>query len=840
MPLRLRRGTDAERQTIIPLSGELIYTTDTKQVYVGDGTTAGGIGLVASTGGSLLNDLSLNNNDITGAGNIQIGGVISNGSLTFTLNDISSTNGTVAVTGNFTNSFLTISGTTITTTTNLITLNDLTFDGTNITSSDNFIAAGSGNVIGILNLGSETNLLQTRREWKEPVEPIEVQQGVTNGFFSLVTTKNVQRGTLSSPTPVFAGDCLTLDRVYGYDGFSSVLSSAIWRGVDPLESVGPGVVPGAIALITYGAGGEKVAGFDSNGNFGINKFPDPATEALDVNGNGLFSGSVTAAAFKGSFFADDSSLLIDGITGTLSNGTLTFNNSSVFSNDTFVTGISGNTVGKLNIGSSTDLIQLIRYWNDPYESYEKVFGITDGFSSLPSNKYSSRGTLTSPLALQPSDCITANVSYGYDGSDYQISSLVWQGVDPNGTVSPGVVPGTIIFYTAGPSGVDLTTSSQFISSGYLGVRNGLTPPTEALDVFGNIKLAGKVKLFQDTAGDSVEEHYGISNGISSLTSLKYSSNGTITSPTALPSGSAIAGQANYGHDGSSYVLSSIIGFGVDPNASVSTGIVPGIISFTTSNSSGGLNVSSGFDSQGYLGIKNGVTSPTEALDVYGNTMTRGTQFIRQETPGVDNVQKYTITNGLFSSSHSTFASRGDFTTPTVVQPSDALALQTNWGYDGSNYILSSAIWCGVDPNETVTSGSVPGSIIFFTFGPNGLNNTSQIDSNGRFGIRNGTTPPRDALDVYGGGIFNGTVTAPGFIGSVYTDSSTTVIDGTTGDVTGSTVTSNGFVMFGSYDSTGRSGLTAANGMVIYNTTANRFQGYQNGAWINLDDGSAAP
>lgn len=42
MALRLRRGTDAERITIIPLEGELIYTTDTEKVYVGDGTTAGG------------------------------------------------------------------------------------------------------------------------------------------------------------------------------------------------------------------------------------------------------------------------------------------------------------------------------------------------------------------------------------------------------------------------------------------------------------------------------------------------------------------------------------------------------------------------------------------------------------------------------------------------------------------------------------------------------------------------------------------------------------------------------------------------------------------------------
>lgn len=50
----------------------------------------------------------------------------------------------------------------------------------------------------------------------------------------------------------------------------------------------------------------------------------------------------------------------------------------------------------------------------------------------------------------------------------------------------------------------------------------------------------------------------------------------------------------------------------------------------------------------------------------------------------------------------------------------------------------------------------------------------------------------------------------------------------------------GFVQFGSLTTTERNALTAANGMVIYNTTDNRFQGYQNGAWINLDDGTSAP
>ena len=43
----------------------------------------------------------------------------------------------------------------------------------------------------------------------------------------------------------------------------------------------------------------------------------------------------------------------------------------------------------------------------------------------------------------------------------------------------------------------------------------------------------------------------------------------------------------------------------------------------------------------------------------------------------------------------------------------------------------------------------------------------------------------------------------------------------------------GFVQFGSFTTTQRNALTAANGMVIYNTTDNKFQGYENGAWASL-------
>ena len=40
--IQIRRGVEAQRSLVTPDVGELIFTTDAKQVYVGDGTTAGG------------------------------------------------------------------------------------------------------------------------------------------------------------------------------------------------------------------------------------------------------------------------------------------------------------------------------------------------------------------------------------------------------------------------------------------------------------------------------------------------------------------------------------------------------------------------------------------------------------------------------------------------------------------------------------------------------------------------------------------------------------------------------------------------------------------------------
>jgi|TARA_B110000211_G_scaffold57884_1_gene64692 cytoskeletal protein CcmA (bactofilin family) len=94
MALRLRRGTNAQRGLITPLDGELIYTTDTKKLYVGDGTTAGG--LAVDTAGTFLGaDLDLNNYNLNGTGNVNIAGnITATGNIT--------TDGNLTIGGNIT------------------------------------------------------------------------------------------------------------------------------------------------------------------------------------------------------------------------------------------------------------------------------------------------------------------------------------------------------------------------------------------------------------------------------------------------------------------------------------------------------------------------------------------------------------------------------------------------------------------------------------------------------------------------------------------------------------------------------------------------------------------
>ena len=107
MSLRIRRGTEAQRPSAAFDLGEIVWTTDTNKLYVGDGVNLGGKNILASSAGTGLvwnnvtqrldfngsgtgivsvqadtnptlgGNLNLNNRNITGTGSITISGTLS-------------------------------------------------------------------------------------------------------------------------------------------------------------------------------------------------------------------------------------------------------------------------------------------------------------------------------------------------------------------------------------------------------------------------------------------------------------------------------------------------------------------------------------------------------------------------------------------------------------------------------------------------------------------------------------------------------------------------------------------------------------------------------------------
>lgn len=144
--------------------------------------------------------------------------------------------------------------------------------------------------------------------------------GLTTGNSTIGNFINTSRGTLSSREAVEPGDFLFVNAVTAWDGNDTIASSGIIHTVDPNRSVNFDSVPGSIKLLTFDEDSVSLGkgiSIDSLGNVAIahDAFNFDAREALDVNGSGIFNGSVNASSFIGTLAADDSTILIDAING---------------------------------------------------------------------------------------------------------------------------------------------------------------------------------------------------------------------------------------------------------------------------------------------------------------------------------------------------------------------------------------------------------------------------------------------------------------------------------------------------------------------------------------------
>lgn len=327
MALRLRRGTDAERVTITPQAGELIYVLDTKKVYVGDGLTQGGIPIDTNVGTLSVDDLTDVNTTTVAPQNGEA--LIWNAvdeewqpRPVLTLETDPTVNGNLKV-------------------------NIVGSDSTLLVDSDNNVFNGlfrgdlTGDVIGSVYRDDSTIIVDTINgeiggEFIGTVrttDTINVRLNTTDLLFDLravtqgnpgpTMTFNSSRGTLNLPTIVEQGDSCADIQGSGYDGNSYTTASYIKLAVDNNVTVSDGIVPGRIVLGTFDASGNtglaNVAIWSHTGRLGLSVI-EP-TEKLDVNGNGKFNGNVIADSLigdvQGSVFADDSSLLVDAVNGTI-------------------------------------------------------------------------------------------------------------------------------------------------------------------------------------------------------------------------------------------------------------------------------------------------------------------------------------------------------------------------------------------------------------------------------------------------------------------------------------------------------------------------------------------
>jgi hypothetical protein len=330
MAFKIRRGTNAQRLLITPAEGELIYTTDTKKLFTGDGTTLGGVavdtGTVAFSG--IASDVTPDvdsTRDIGATGNRWAEGWFDNvygaftGALTGNVTGNLSGNVTGNVTGNLIGNvsgdvtgdlngsvFADDSTAMLDAIQKRITADVYSSAGTLLLSTNpatNVVSNGdvviTDNVITVLNgldtvqFGTNTSALGVGLRIKSPVltnKSIEINS-LTNGIVGDSFEIQVSRGTLSIPTSVQQGDPLFTIVANAYDGTDYRFSSAISFDIDPDTSspVAPGAVPGKISFGTSPDGGATLRGlvFDSDGQLGVNMTSPTAT--LSVAGNASFN-----------------------------------------------------------------------------------------------------------------------------------------------------------------------------------------------------------------------------------------------------------------------------------------------------------------------------------------------------------------------------------------------------------------------------------------------------------------------------------------------------------------------------------------------------------------------
>ena len=312
MSLKIRRGTESDRASVTFDQGELVYTTDTYKLYIGDGISAGGKNVLANMAGtglaydqitqtlqvtgngggitSLSQDpnptlganLTLSSHNITGTGNISISGLLSVTGLGTNL----SLNGYSLVGGGNINTTGTI------TATGLITGRSGLSDG-EITINNSVVSCGI-NTFQIQGDGSPTFRIKT------------ITQGTLGGSQNAFQAITAVRGSIATPVSTQPGDILagvSFDAYVGSGNYAN--SGTIATQWDPSADLTDTFPKSSLALVT-GAGGSvyNTITIDYRGSinapiFHAGSFSTSAMNAIPSPAAGMIIFNSTTSHFYG-------------------------------------------------------------------------------------------------------------------------------------------------------------------------------------------------------------------------------------------------------------------------------------------------------------------------------------------------------------------------------------------------------------------------------------------------------------------------------------------------------------------------------------------------------------
>ena len=235
MSLRIRRGTDAQR-ALTPLDmGELVYTTDTRQLYVGNGIDAGGSPIIRLGTGLAWADAQCTTIIATGAA-LQV-----------------SADATPSLGGNL--------------------------------SLNTYNINGIGNII-ITGLVNSTSVVTNSITTTDAALGFNVYTKANNGI-----DLSVFRGTRLAQTTMLADDNLGQVTFKGYNGTNyDSTSVALNAALDSTATV-TDAFPKSLLRIFVGAGGENVVGAIFN-HLGVFNVPVSATTVYSVAGTPLPSAAI--------------------------------------------------------------------------------------------------------------------------------------------------------------------------------------------------------------------------------------------------------------------------------------------------------------------------------------------------------------------------------------------------------------------------------------------------------------------------------------------------------------------------------------------------------------------